>query len=213
MLKTPCISIATSLQSNNQFSFQLLFSLQSETKRNQFIVAVSKKSLRFQKILKTCIFITSPQCSGSWCWYSQSPIQCIGNTPQLLQCPKYVLLHSMWKHTICRVCCGALWYDVVEAYADTGHHSSPAAPQYLLIASLTTPPHPLRPRPIWLVTSVSQHWKIAKKSKDTRYENICMYQRQCKILKDFKMLSYIKPQTIYSTFVATKAATHVRVHS
>ena len=37
---------------------------------------------------------------------------------------------------------GALWYNVVEAYADTGHHSSPATPQHLLIASLTTPPHP-----------------------------------------------------------------------
>ena len=34
--------------------------------------------------------------------------------------------------------CGTLWHNVVGAFADTGHHSSPAAPQHLLIASLTT---------------------------------------------------------------------------
>ena len=82
----------------------------------------------------------------------------------------------MWKHTtLCRtlryikVHCGALLYDVVEAYADTGHHSSPATPQHLLIASLTTPPHPLcptAPDPSGLQHLCRNTEKIAKKSKD-----------------------------------------------
>ena len=58
---------------------------------------------------------------------------------------------------------GALWYNVVEAYADTGHHSSPATPQHLLIASLTTT------TPIWLFKNLSQN------TQDVRCKDVRMF--------------------------------------
>ena len=126
---------------------------------------------------------------------------------------------NMCSYMLCRnilyvvyvvVHCGMMWLKLMLIQVIT-----PPQPPLNIFLLLHLPPHHTHyaPDPSGLQHLCRNAEKIAKKSKDTRYENICMYQRQCKILKDFKMLSYIKPQTIYSTFVATKAATHVRVHS
>ena len=138
----------------------------------------------------------------------------------------YCNVLNMCSYMLCRnilyvvyvvVHCGMMWLKLMLIQVIT-----PPPPPLNIFLLLHLPPHHTHyaPQPqthLACNICVATLKKLLKNqktlSKDTRYENICMYQRQCKILKDFKMLSYIKPQTIYSTFVATKAATHVRVHS